>query len=67
VTDAGRRKAAKPRPKRKCPICGEPATEAFYPFCSRKCANIDLNRWLSGAYFIPATEESPSSDGDGQN
>ena len=42
------------RPK-KCPICGRPATEKkFRPFCSRRCADIDLNRWLTGAYAIPA-------------
>jgi uncharacterized protein len=51
-----------PRPQRKCPICGKPATEEAYPFCSRGCANIDLNRWLSGRYVIPA---APDEEGDG--
>ena len=36
-----------------CPICGKPATEAAKPFCSRRCADIDLGRWLKGGYAIP--------------
>ncbi|SFZ86221.1 hypothetical protein SAMN02983003_3397 [Devosia enhydra] len=42
------------KPARPCPICGKPATQADHPFCSPRCADIDLNRWLSGAYVIPA-------------
>lgn len=51
---------AKPIPlrrPRKCPLCGQPAARDAYPFCSRRCADIDLNRWLSGRYVIPAAEE----------
>lgn len=44
-----------------CPICGEPATEAHRPFCSDRCKDVDLNRWLSGSYVIPA---SPNDDED---
>ncbi len=36
-----------------CPICGKPATARYRPFCSRRCADIDLNRWLSGVYRVP--------------
>ena len=43
---------AKGRAKR-CPICGKPATEASKPFCSERCRDVDLNRWLSGSYAIP--------------
>jgi len=50
------------RPARGCPICGKPATRAAYPFCSTRCADIDLNRWLSGAYAIPASEETPGDN-----
>jgi uncharacterized protein len=50
------------RPPRKCPICGKDATQADYPFCSRRCAEIDLNRWLSGAYAIPAVEGKASPE-----
>ncbi len=46
--------------KRKCPICGKPAVAERQPFCSKRCADIDLNRWLSGGYVIPAAEETPS-------
>jgi len=40
-----------------CPICGKPAVETFRPFCSRRCADVDLNRWLSGVYAVPVKEE----------
>lgn len=39
-----------------CPICGEDTAEKFRPFCSKRCADIDLGRWLNGAYFVPAEE-----------
>jgi len=54
---------------RVCPICGKPVDEAFKPFCSKRCADIDLNRWLSGVYTVPAKEdededgERPAQDG----
>lgn len=41
-----------------CPICGKPATEKYHPFCSSRCADIDLHRWLNGSYAVPVTEES---------
>ena len=42
----------------KCQICGKMADAAFRPFCSRRCANIDLHRWLGGVYRIE-TDEAP--------
>jgi endogenous inhibitor of DNA gyrase (YacG/DUF329 family) len=45
------------RPTRPCPICKKPSVQAFHPFCSARCADIDLNRWLSGAYVIPASAD----------
>jgi len=51
-------------PAKKCPICGKPAVEAFRPFCSKRCADVDLNRWLTGAYVIPARDDEPVSDND---
>jgi endogenous inhibitor of DNA gyrase (YacG/DUF329 family) len=51
--DAGPGKGA----ARKCPICGKPATEASTPFCSERCRDVDLNRWLSGSYVIPAPKD----------
>ena len=41
----------------KCPICGKPASEPHRPFCSKRCADVDLNRWLSGVYAVPVVEE----------
>ena len=41
----------------KCPICGKPAAAAFRPFCSKRCADVDLQRWLTGGYAIPAVED----------
>jgi len=54
------------RPKRPCPECGKPSAREFYPCCSKRCKDIDLNRWLSGAYVIPGRpvedeEEEPGS------
>ena len=43
--------------RRNCPICGRPATAEAFPFCSKRCADVDLNRWLSGVYAIPGREE----------
>ena len=51
--DAGPGKGA----ARKCPICGKPATEASTPFCSERCRDVDLNRWFSGSYVVPASED----------
>jgi endogenous inhibitor of DNA gyrase (YacG/DUF329 family) len=39
-----------------CPICGKLAEQAFRPFCSRRCADVDLHRWLSGRYVVPGSE-----------
>ncbi|NVO16771.1 MAG: DNA gyrase inhibitor YacG [Rhodoplanes sp.] len=41
---------------RPCTTCGKPAVEKFRPFCSQRCKNVDLHRWLSGIYAIPAVE-----------
>ena len=42
----------------KCAICGKPQAEKFKPFCSKRCADVDLSRWLKGVYTVPA-EEAP--------
>ena len=42
----------------RCPVCGKDTAADVRPFCSRRCRDVDLNRWLSGIYRIP-TEESP--------
>lgn len=55
-----------------CPICNKPTDAAYRPFCSRRCADVDLGRWMTGAYAIPAEEaEDPEPaaepDDDGPN
>ena len=42
--------------KRKCPICGKPASEQSRPFCSEACRRIDLDRWRTETYRIPVQE-----------
>ncbi len=51
----------KPQP---CPECARPSTRESYPFCSERCRNIDLNRWLSGSYAIPVSEVEDNQDDD---
>jgi endogenous inhibitor of DNA gyrase (YacG/DUF329 family) len=41
-----------------CPICGKPAKEASRPFCSERCRDVDLNRWLSNSYAIPGAKDA---------
>ena len=48
---------AEPIHAKSCPICAKPAAEKFAPFCSRRCADVDLNRWLSGVYAVAVKEE----------
>ena len=55
------------RPKRPCPICQKPSQQKYHPFCSARCAQVDLNRWLGGTYAIPAAEEVPGSEDEGQS
>ena len=45
-----------------CPICGKPVVAEFRPFCSRRCADVDLNRWLSGVYAVPVTEDEEEDE-----
>ncbi len=42
-----------------CPICQNEASEKYFPFCSKKCADVDLGRWLKGNYVIH-TDEKPA-------
>lgn len=45
----------------KCPICGKPASPDHKPFCSKRCADIDLGRWMTDSYKIP---QQPGADDD---
>ncbi|HUK08028.1 MAG TPA: DNA gyrase inhibitor YacG [Stellaceae bacterium] len=56
-----------PRHKRQsggtCPTCGKPVSERHRPFCSQRCATIDLARWLTGGYRVPTDETPEDSEG----
>jgi endogenous inhibitor of DNA gyrase (YacG/DUF329 family) len=43
----------------RCPVCSTPSVERYRPFCSKRCAQVDLGRWLKGAYRVP-TDEAPA-------
>ena len=56
-----------PTPAKPCPICGKPADPKARPFCSRRCADVDLHRWFTGAYAVPAVESDEDTDeGEGE-
>ena len=57
----------KPSAAGKCVICGKPQDQHYRPFCSKRCADVDLNRWLSGGYAIPAEEEDAPREGEGEH
>lgn len=46
-----------------CPICRRPRDPRYAPFCSKRCADVDLHRWLEGTYGLPAVED----DGDAED
>jgi endogenous inhibitor of DNA gyrase (YacG/DUF329 family) len=46
----------------KCPICSRATDTKYRPFCSRRCADVDLSRWLRGSYAIPDAGESEDGD-----
>lgn len=56
--------SAKQHKPQKCPICGSPTEHAYRPFCSSRCANVDLSRWLGGRYVIEGGTADEDEDGD---
>lgn len=52
------------RPQRPCPVCDKPVEPEgrFRPFCSARCRQVDLGRWLAGDYAIPGDPVEPTSD-----
>lgn len=40
----------------KCPVCKKPLHEKYKPFCSKRCADIDLGRWLNESYTVPTED-----------
>lgn len=53
-----------PPARRTCPVCGKPSVPDFVPFCSKRCADVDLHRWLGGVYAIPAEDAAAGADED---
>ncbi len=51
------------RKRGKCPICGKVTVESYRPFCSKRCAEVDLGRWLNGNYRIPTDERPEEGSG----
>ncbi len=45
-----------------CPICSKPTDKAYRPFCSKRCADVDLQKWFTGGYAIPAVEDDEDPD-----
>jgi endogenous inhibitor of DNA gyrase (YacG/DUF329 family) len=60
VKNARQAKASVPA----CAICGNPRSEEYRPFCSKRCADVDLGRWLNGSYAVPVETDA---DEDGEN
>jgi uncharacterized protein len=50
-----------------CPTCMKPSVAAYRPFCSKHCADVDLQRWFSGRYAIPAVEGDSERPGEGDD
>ena len=48
-----------------CPTCGKPVVEGFAPFCSKRCAEVDLGRWFKGSYAIPGRPMEVIDGGNG--
>ncbi|GLK57122.1 endogenous inhibitor of DNA gyrase (YacG/DUF329 family) [Methylopila capsulata] len=66
-TPPGDTPPAEPRPSpRPCPICKKMSLPDYHPFCSKRCADIDLSRWFKGVYAVPTAEseeiERPADD-----
>jgi endogenous inhibitor of DNA gyrase (YacG/DUF329 family) len=62
MTDSGKIVPLRPELNRgrPCPMCGKPADPAHRPFCSKRCADLDLGQWLGEGYRIPG-EKAPAA------
>jgi endogenous inhibitor of DNA gyrase (YacG/DUF329 family) len=65
-SDRSRKQAAEPSGKKgpRCPLCGRPRVQAYRPFCSARCRDVDLARWFGEAYAVPAVEPGYDEDDD---
>jgi hypothetical protein len=65
--NSGQKAPVKTRP---CPICRKPSLAPWRPFCSKRCADVDLGRWLGEVYRVPVRGEEgnggEAEDGDGE-
>jgi len=66
VDTVGAGNRAKTRPG-SCPICKNPTMPEWRPFCSKRCADVDLGRWLNGSYAIAGGNTDADEDGDVPN
>lgn len=55
------------KPKTRCPICNKPSVFEFRPFCSQRCKEVDLGRWLKGVYVVPGSQPGRSRFGDDED
>ena len=62
MPDAKTSKETTKRGTAKCPICGKPADTVLRSFCSKRCADVDLHRWLFGIYVVPVTEDEEEDE-----
>ena len=46
----------------KCPMCGAEAVQKYRPFCSKRCADLDLSKWFNGSYATPSTDPEDIED-----
>ena len=64
IISLGRKRAERRGRAAACPICGKPPIERHKPFCSPRCVEIDLGRWLKGGYRIETDERPPDGTGE---
>lgn len=50
--------------KARCPQCSKPVAQAYRPFCSKRCADVDLGKWLNEQYVLPGDSEIPDDVGE---
>jgi len=50
--------------KNTCPECGKATTQDFRPFCSKRCADLDLGKWFNESYQLPGDAEIPDDMGE---
>ncbi len=53
-----------PLQRKRCPRCKKPTVDGYRPFCSKRCADLDLGAWLNGSYRIPTEQEAGIDDED---